>query len=352
MKTYLLKAAVLLATLPVALAARSQKQIKIEDINTDSLALAFVKQSNYDPESGPQWKFFYLSSGKEWQSYFNFSKEDKAKYWEQQNTFRWLKTDLNLDGKADLVVSGYIAKRPENWATATFKILAFVSQPGSQYAEVNLLTGDDGKYPAYFSQLLINGQRHLLLERWKIGDQIANRPYLRDTVDFSTYWNGFVNYTQRPLRMAEISSIDYKVMEDLEGSYHGLFIDLQTTKKTNMEVRTLSAGEKTPNINRARLAADLWTHLDTLVRGSYVTGRKKGDTTVMHHDFNSQQLATYLTVVYKDGHKEVIQDYGDGGTYSLMNIYSCMEHIIQNVFEQLERREMFLNSMIDGSFDY
>ena len=134
------------------------------------------------------------------------------------------------------------------------------------------------------------------------------------------------------------------------GKWASLNIDLMSTKKTNMEIITKNASEKTPDINKARLARQLWIHMDSLIRSSYLTGRLNGDTIIAHRDFNSQQLPTYLTVTYTDGHKETYQDYGNGSTYSLCNIYSCMEHIIQNVFDQLQRRQMMLNSMADDLF--
>lgn len=353
MKRYLYKTGIVLMAFFVGAASYGQK-LTIDQVNSDSSALRFVKEMNYDVKSAPQWKFFYLTSGDEWQSYFNFSNNEIDKYRQQIKTKRWLKTDLNGDGKPDLVVSGYIAKKPGDWATATFKILVYLSQSGKSYAALNLLALGSDHSPAYFNELQIAGKNYLQLNRWEIQDELTHQPYQSDTISYSSYWGSFLNFGRKGIRHSDISSISYKVMEDRDGSYHALDIDLETTKKTNMEIIVKRSTEKEPDINRARLAKDLWIHMDTLIRSSYVMGRVNGDTTVVHHDINSEQLPIYLTVIYKDGHKETIQDYGNGANYSVMTIYACMENIIQNVFDQLQRRQELINGMLDGvgSFGY
>ncbi|UAY54836.1 hypothetical protein [Arachidicoccus terrestris] len=353
MKRYLYKTGILLMALFGAAGSYGQK-LTIDQINSDSAALRYVKEMNYDVKSAPQWKFFYLTSGDEWQSYYNFSNSEIDKYSQQTQSKRWLKTDLNSDGKTDLVVSGYIAKRPGDWATATFKILVYLSQSGKSYTAFNLLASGSDHAPAYFNEIQVAGKHYLQLHRWQSQDELNHQPYQSDTIRYSSYWGSFLNFFQKGIRHSEISSISYKVLEDFDGSYHALNIDLETTKKTNMEIVVKRSTEKEPDINRARLAKDLWVHMDTLIRSSYAMGRVKGDTTIVHHDINSEQLPIYLTVIYKDGHKETIQDYGNGANYSVITIYACMENIIQNVFDQLQRRQELINGMLDGvgSFGY
>lgn len=349
MKRYLYKASLLL--LAIFAAAASYGQLTIDQIDSDSAALRYVRQMNYDAKAAPQWKFFYLTTGNEWASYFNFSESEIAKYQQKMPTKSWLKTDINGDGKTDLLVSGYIARKPGDWGTATFKILAFLSQPGKRYAELNILTKESEKYPAYIEPALAAGKSALALYRWQVHQgKKGDQPYISDLLGYNTYWDSFVDITDKPMRNAEIQYVSYKMMENVDGSYHAVNIDLLTTKKNNMEVVVNSASAKEPETHKARLTKDLWSHMDTLLRNSYVTGQVNGDTTVVRHDFNSTQLPIYLTIVYKDGHKQTIQDYDNGANYSIITIYSCMENIIQNVFEQLQNRQMLLNSMIGGSY--
>ncbi|GAB3367107.1 hypothetical protein GCM10027566_39430 [Arachidicoccus ginsenosidivorans] len=351
MKRYLSKAAILLTALLTSGLTWAQ-DLTIDQINSDDAALLYVKQMNYDAKQAPQWKFFYLTTGNEWQSYYNFSNQQIAAYEQQTQATKWFKTDLNGDGKTDLIVSGYIAKRPGDWATATFKILVFLSEQGKNYTEVNILPENSDKYPAYFNQLTLNNKHYIQLSRWLIQNNASELPYQQDTVTFSKYWGSFLNYHKRGMRSSDITSINYKVMEDLAGSYHALNIDLLSSKKTNMEIIVKNAKEKVPDINKARLAKGLWVEMDTLIRSSYVVGRKKGDTTFISHENNNEQLPTFLTVTYADGHTETVQDYSPGASYSMMNIYNCMENIIQNVFAQLQRRQEILSSMISGGLDF
>jgi len=350
MKNYLSTAGLLLITLLTSGVIRAQKQ-SIDQLDSDMDVLKFVKEMNYDAKRAPQWKFFYLTEGNEWQSYFNFSDQQKATYQGQNQAPKWIKTDLNEDGKTDLVISGYIAKRPRDWATATFKVLVFLSQPGKGYVEANIIPAKTEKFPTYFDQININGKNYLKINHWLSQGTPAGLPFSSDTTYYSAYWDSFLNYHQKGLRKSAITHINYKAMEDNLGSYHALDIDLISGKKTNMEIQVKSAKQKEPDINRARLAQPLWVHMDTLIRSSYVTGVKKADTTICSHDFNSEELPIYLTVTYADGHTETIQDYNTGASYSMMTIYNCMENIIQNVFAQLQRRQELMSSMISGALD-
>lgn len=354
MKKYLSNKAALLLTALLAGAASYGQKLTIDQINSDSAALRYVKEANYDARHAPQWKFFYLTSGNEWQSFFNFSNTEAAALLRQAPSTNWFKADLNGDGKNDLVVSGYIARKPQDWATATFKILVYLSQSGKNYAALNLLSSGSDQYPAYINQIQVNGKNYLQLNRWQIQDEAGHKPYQSDTITYSSYWESFLNVHAQGMRKSAITKISYKVMEDQQGSYHALNIDLESTKKTNMEVVVKRAKEKEPDINKVRLAKELWSRMDTLMRSSYATGKIKGDTTVVEHDVNSEQLPIYLSVTYKDGHKETVQDYGIGATFSYMTIYSCMENIIQNVFDQLQRRQELINGMLEGvgSFGY
>ena len=350
MKKYLSQAGILLMILLISGVLRAQKQ-SIDQLDSDSAVLRYVKEMNYQAIKAPQWRFFYLTSGDEWAAYFNFSDQELAAYQSQRQAPKWIKTDLNQDGKTDLVVSGYIAKRPGDWATATFKVLVFLSQPGKNYIEANIIPAKTEKFPTYVSQLKINGKNYLQINHWLSRHTPEDLPFTSDTTFYSAYWDSFLNYHQKGLRSSAITHINYKVMEDKEGSYHGLDIDLISGKKTNMEIIVKGAKQKQPDINRARLAEPLWVHMDTLIRSSYVIGTQKGDTTVCSHDFNSEELPTYLSVTYADGHTETIQDYNTAASYSMMTIYGCMENIIQNVFAQLQRRQELMSSVIGGALD-
>lgn len=345
MKKYLSKTVILLLLAFVS-AVSSAQELTIDQIDSDSSVVKYIKQMNYDSKLAPQWNFFHLTTGKEWRAYFNFSREQIAQYQNIIPRSSWLKTDLNQDGKTDLVVSGYIARKPGDWSTATFKVLVFISAEGKRYVEVNLLSEKSEKYPAYVSPLTDGSTKYLKVNQWLAQNGPDGLPYQNDTTYYSKYWDSFLNFQSQGLRSSKITSISYKVMEDLDGSYHGLNIDLLTTKKTNMEVVVKNAEEKEPDIHRARLASDLWVHMDILIRGSYVLGRQIGDTTLIARDFNHQQLPTYLTVTYSDGHQETIRDYSPGANFSMMAIYDCMENIIQNVFRQLEQREEIMESLL------
>ncbi|SDZ88315.1 hypothetical protein SAMN05192529_103149 [Arachidicoccus rhizosphaerae] len=350
MKKYLSKAGILLITLLTS-GVISAQEPSIDQLDSDSAVLRYVKTMNYEAKKAPQWKFFYLTQGDEWASYFNFSEQQQASYQSQQQPSKWIKTDLNHDGKTDLLVSGYIAKKPGDWATATFKVLVFLSQPGKNYIEANILPAKTEKFPTYIQQINIKGNNYLKINHWLSQNSPGDLPFISDTTYYSSYWDVFLNYHQQGMRASAITHINYKAMEDKEGSYHALDIDLISGKKTNMQIIVKGAKQKEPDINRARLAEPLWVHMDTLIRSSYVTGIQKGDTTLCHPDEHSEALPVYLSITYADGHTETIQDYNSGATYSMATIYNCMESIIENVFAQLQRRQELMSSMISGAID-
>lgn len=354
MKRILLKS--ILSLLGLVLIGPVMAQLTVDQVNNDSLALTFVKQQNYSKNEAPQWKFFYLTTGQEWKSYFNFSAAQTSQLTSEMHSMNWQKADINGDHKMDLIVSGYIARRPGDWSTATFKLLVFLSQSGKGYQELNLLTENAEKFPAYFDLIRLQQKDFIRLFRWQLPEQgqtqqqAQQQPYQIDTVSYSNFWSAFINQHEAGLNRKQIQMIVYKAQEDAGGAYHALTIFNSSEKKTNIEISTWQPKEKTPSNYKARLSKTLWEQLDTLSRSIQVAQVPGGDSVILNHRFNSQDLPVTLTLHFQDGSTQKIVDYGAQGSFTLMTVYGCMENIIQNVFDQMQQRQQIIQSLSDGVF--
>lgn len=337
---------VCLSTLPAS------AQLTVDQVHSDSTALAFVQQQNYSKEHAPQWHFFYLTTGNEWQSYYNFSQQRTQELAAEMHAFKWEKADFNGDGKPDLLVSGYIAKKPGDWATATFKILAFQSLAGKGYAQYNLLTENAEKYPAYMDFIRLDNHNFIRLFRWQLPDKRADRPYQLDTLTFDPYWSSFINVHDATLRRKDIQKIEYRSQEDLQGSYHGLTLDNSNEKRTQAIVALWQKGEKEPETYKAKLTKGLWANLDTLIQKVQPTSFSTNDSVVIHPKVNATDLPVTLTIYFKDGSHKKIIDYGGESTFTLMTVYGCMESITENVLLQVQQRQQMLQGLTDDVFGY
>lgn len=340
----------LMACLAATTAATAQ--ITVDQVHSDSSALAFVQQQNYSKEHAPQWHFFYLTSGNEWQAYYNFSQQKIQELSAQMHGFKWEKADFNGDGKPDLLVSGYIARRPEDWETATFKILAFQSQAGKGYAQYNLLTEKAEKYPAYLDFIRMDDHNFIRLFRWQLPSKGDNRPYQLDTLTFDSYWSSFINVHDGKLHSADIQKIEYHSQEDLQGSYHSLTLDNSNEKRTQAKVALWQIGDKEPETYKAKLTKDLWTNLDTLCQKIQLPQFASQDSIVLHQQVNETDLPVTLTIYFKDGTRKKLVDYGAESTYTLMTVYGCMESITENVLLQVQQRQQMLQNLTGDVFGY
>ena len=319
------------------------QDITISQINSDADVLAFVKQENYDKATAPQWNHFYLTDGTEWKSYYNLSKHQIDSIEQNAPTLRWQKADLNMDGKPDLVVSGYIARRPEDWSTATFKLLVFFSDRGNGSVEMNLIDDKLDKYPAYFNIVSLDDDRqYLQIYRWHTGNStLANTAPLRsDTLQYNDVLDYFVQRSAY-LNPLDIQRIDYHVQENLNGAYHLLSLGNINDKSFPINISLAQPG-RNPDSYKARLTKTLWNNIDTLARSI----RFAGDSIVYDNDtYANNKLPITLTIQFKDGTKKIVRDYDADASFTLMTIYQVFEEIINNTLDMYQQRQQQMQQM-------
>lgn len=322
-------------------------QLKVSEITSDSLALKFVREVNYSKTQAPQWNHFYLTEGTEWNAYYNLTKEQQSKVLETNHYLNWAKADLNNDGKEDLIVGGYIARRPGDWSTATFKVLLFLSQKGNLYTEQDLLDDQSAKYPAYFSLTPLNGKDYLTMYRWRIDISDKNRslPVKIDTLNYSNPIDAFVNY-YKALQQPDIVKIQYKAFDDFTGSYHEAVLENSDKKRIDLSIYTKQSTETKPQLLKAKLSEGLWMQLDTLSRSLPKIGNQANHQQQLKKD----ALPTELTIYYADGVNVKFIDYGEETSYTLSAINQVFESIIQNTFDQMAQRQQYINQMTQDNW--
>ena len=324
--------------------AFSQK-IKMEQINSDEQVLNFVQQENYSAQDAPQWKYFHLTDGTEWNSYYNLSKQQADSIEQLLPHASWQKTDLNNDGKPDLIVSGYIARRPKDWSTATFMLLVFLSQRGNGYVEMNLLDNLSEKYPAYFDALSMNGNNFLQVFRWRIDaeDITAALPLQIDTVQYNSALNNFVNSVDN-LTAQDIQKINYWVKDDESNAFHQITLVNPSNNKSkyiDIVVSIRQTGDKSPSTFKAKMQLDLWRTLDTLARSMPL----HSDSTVLRNEVPKLPITTAF--YFADGTKKIITDFGGNTSYSLSALYQAFEEMIEDTYDKYQQRQELRNEMID-----
>lgn len=321
------------------------QNITIDQINSDADVLAFVKQENYDKETAPQWDHFYLTNGNEWKNYYNLSTGQIDSVDQNMTTFRWQKADLNMDGRPDLVVSGYIARRPADWSTATYKLLVFFSDRGNGSIEMNLIDDKLDKYPAYFNIISLGDNlQYLQIYRWHTGDNnaLVNAVPLRaDTLKYNDVLDYFVQRSTY-LNPSGVLRINYQVQENLNGAYHVLSLENINDKSFPINISLIEPGKTTPDKYRARLTKQLWNNIDTLARNIRI-GK---DSIVYDNDtYAGNKLPIILTIYFKDGTKKVVKDYDADASFTLMTLYQVFEEIISNTLDMYQQRQQQLLQM-------
>lgn len=315
-------------------------QLTVDMVDSDSTVLHFVQQQNYDVKKAPQWKFFYLTNGDEWNSYYNLSREQQSVVAQQDPTLRWSKADINGDGKQDLVVSGYIARRPGDWSTATFKLLIFLSQPGTDYSEVDLIGGQQSaKFPVYFNIVKMDDKDLLRIYQWRnLSD--SRIPLEIDTLKYNNRIDAFVNADQ-PLSPSDITQLQYRVYDDQLGSYHEALIVPKAGKAADLTISVKQYNDKTPQIYRVKIVQSLWMQIDTLARSLQLPK----ENNIFPAAEGSTQLPVELTLFYGDSSRKFVKDSNGEISYTFISLYQTMETIIQSAFDQIERRQEILTQM-------
>ncbi|MGF7229871.1 hypothetical protein [Arachidicoccus sp.] len=322
-------------------------QLKVSEVESDSAALRLVKEVNYSKTQAPQWHHFYLTQGDEWNAYYNLTKKQQGEISETNHYLKWVKEDINNDGKEDLIVNGYIARKPGDWSTATFKVIVFLSQPGNLYIEQDLLDSHSAKYPAYFNINTIDGKKYIILYRWRVALSEKNKdlPITIDTLTYKNPIDAFVNY-YKELRQPDIAKVQYKVLDDFAGSYHEGVLENDGKKKVDLSIYTKQSTDKSPQLLKAKLSKNLWMQLDTLVRSVPEKDYKLNHPPQLTKDL----LPTALTIFYSDGSKVRIINYGDATSYTLSAIDQLFESIIQNTFDQMVQRRQYVNEMMENNW--
>ena len=321
------------------------QQIKIDQINSDQQVYNFIQQENYSPQDAPQWKFFNLTDGTEWNSYYNLSKQQTDSVGQLLPHTSWQKIDLNNDGKPDLIVSGYVARRPKDWNTATFKLLVFLSQRGNEYVELNLLDNRSEKYPAYFNALSMNGNNCLQVFRWQLDAEDMNvaLPLQTDTVQYNGMLNNFVN-SPNYLASQDIQKINYLVKDDGNNASHQITLinpNNNKSKYIDVIVSLMPAGSKSPITYKAKMQLDLWQTIDTLARSISF----RSDSVVLRSETNRLPIIT--TMYFADGTKKTITDFGGNMSFSLSALYQAFDEMIEDTYNQYQQRREEENDAID-----
>ncbi|HEY0297817.1 MAG TPA: hypothetical protein VGB84_01225, partial [Arachidicoccus sp.] len=326
------------------------QSLTVGQVNSDQSVLAFVKQENYSKETAPQWNHFYLTDGAEWLNYYNLSGVEIDSVNENVKTLRWQKADLNGDAKPDLIVSGYIARRPNDRATTTFKLLVFLSQRGNGYTEMNLIDDQLDKYPAYFNVVTLDdGNAYLQLHRWQTGANTAMQiPLLTDTLRYNNTLDYFVHLSNY-LYPQDVQRVDYHVQEDWHGSYHTLTVENVNGNSFPIVISQMHPPYKVPSVYRAKLTKVLWANIDTLMRSLNISS----DTVVYNQTNTLDKLSITVTIHYIDGTKKVIKDYDADASYTLMSMYQVFEDIVNNTLDLYEQRQIQMQqSMQDDDWNW
>ena len=325
-KLYLILAYTLF--LGIAYAQRSS----VQNVNSDSTAKWFVTKTNYDKQNAPEWQYFRLTTGNEWKRFYNLGKATSEKIGQSEQYLKWLKTDLNHDGKLDLVVSGVIGQ-----AGGSYKLLVFLSEEDSnEYTQYDLISEAEKSYPAYFKEVKSDdGQSMLEITHWLPGSESTpDAPYTKDTVVYKSGY--FLNYNPTPTTDSVVRVI-YTVREPDGGYRKAIFIPRKNGDATGMLIDKLSEVKDTSK-TKVRIAQETYKDLLDIIKYADVKSlRSEYELPPIMATSDVQMVQ--LVVEYKDGSSKIITDNGGNGTYSLFAIYDWIEEIYSQVYEQMQQRQ-------------
>ncbi|HEY0297816.1 MAG TPA: hypothetical protein VGB84_01220 [Arachidicoccus sp.] len=319
-------------------------QVILSQINSDGLVLQFVKQKNYSTDA-PQWNHFYLTRGDEWKDYANLEQNREREIAQLLPSKSWLKSDLNGDGKDDLMVSGYVARSMGDRSDAVFKMLVFLSTAKkNDYDEVDLLNEASNNFPAYCDVILVDNVPFIRLYKWILPkDEAVNSPVEVDTLQYNSFVKNFVNYAA-VLYPSGIRRIDYSVKDDPSGSYHSVNIVKMPGNNYTIQVILQPSGNKKPETHSLRIKKDLFNNVDSLVRHLHI----RDSSTILDADDSSENLPIGTTIYYVNGTKKIIHDYGQNADYTLLAIYKTMEDAMSVTLQRIENRNEFWGELIEG----
>lgn len=320
-------------------------QTAIAQINSDSDVISFIRQQNYSKDA-PQWNHFYLTDGTEWNNYFNLNAQQNSLAGGFSNLKSWQKTDINNDGKTDLVVSGYIARQPGDWTTAVFKVLVFLqTNKKNNYDKINLLTDDVDRFPAYFDMFTLNGKNFIrLFYSQNDNAQKASQPFTTDTLQYNSFVKNFIGYCGS-LYPEAVQKIDYYVKDATSDAYHRVTIEKKQDGKCFIAYAAKDAGSANIESHTLKIRNDYFQSLDSLVRQYTVEGN---EIVIGNDDDTSTVSPVITTITYNDGSRKVIKDCGNTNNYTLLAIYQTMEDAMQTAINKIENRNEFWGGLIGG----
>jgi hypothetical protein len=324
-KLYLILACVLFLAV-----AYAQPHPSVQSINSDSTAKWFIINTNYDKEEAPEWLHFRLTSGTEWQRFYNLGNEVSEKIAQKEQYLKWTKIDLNNDGKPDLVVSGVIGQ-----AGGAYKLLIFLSEKESdEYTQFDLIPEVEKSYPAYFKVIKPDGGSMLEITHWlPDAESASDAPYTKDTVVYKTGY--FLNYNPTPTNDS-IVKISYTVTEP-DGSYRKADFTPIKNGEASGVLSEKAADTRDTSKTKVRIAQD--TYKDVLEIIKYANLKSlRSEYELPPIMAMSDVQVVQLTVQYSDGSTKTITDNGGNGTYSLFAIYDWIEEIYSQVYELTQQQ--------------
>ena len=289
----------------IMLCSVAYSQLSIEKLNSDSSVKQFIIQakSNNNPES-------------EWNN-FNFIKWENEKLYPLSDSItniqKWLKADINNDGKQDIIVSGALTYP---WGN-NFILLAFLSTD-SAYRQINLMPIFGEIRPIYFKPIFINEKECFELIKVGAGYNWRSPQLVKDTIVFM--FNDFVNYNKNPTHQTFDSLFFFTnyVWKPYNISY------LTITNTGNM-IYKKGAYSRDKEFNEyAVLSKQKLKEFEQLL--NYVNPLS------LRNDYtNAEDIeCTHITIKYTDGTYKTINDYGSFGTYSLKALYNKCNEFIEN----------------------
>lgn len=319
-------------------------QMSIGQINSDSDIIVFIRQQNYSKDA-PQWNHFYLTNGTEWHNYFNLNVRQNELTGRLVNLQSWKKADINNDGKMDLIVSGYIASQPGDWSTAVFKVLVFLATgKKNNYDKLNLLTDDIDRYPAYFEIITLNDRNLMQLCYSKnMNASKDEQPISVDTLQYNSFVKNFINYSNKPYPKA-IQKVDYLVKDATSEAYHCVTLEKKQSGKCFVTYFAKDAGSNSIETHTLKIRNDYFQSLDSLVRQYTV----ENSEIVISNEDDTSSSPVVTTIVYNDGSRKIIRDYGGVNNYTLLAIYQVMENSMQTVVNKIENRNEFWGGFVGG----
>jgi hypothetical protein len=295
-------------------------QIKIEDINSDTLVKKFVRQENQ--KKNFVWAYFQLTTGNEVSQFNNQANKNFTPIAAYIPGTKWSKQDINNDGKKDLIISG-VTKKPEGkYFDENYRLLIFLSN-GSSYQQIDLVTNYLEYYPVYFDIINVEEKTCLKLTRIDIDNYSYEPKIITDTLIYS--FKTFVNYNRNPSKL-KIDSVIYYTESNWFTYMPTYFV---INKRGSIFYRK----------GDFSLAKSLEVHF-------VISKRKLRDMFSLTNYVDPLHLKenyskpvfdvgnTHLIIKYKNGLAKSIDDYGHYGTYGLRAIYDRILDIINTIVSE------------------